>query len=144
MKAINAIRKNLPHPPPAAWIDSRGPLRGHPPRDDLTNPATQRWYWRQMQRHVEIAYVHQLAQQGLSQRAIARQAGHHRGTVKRWLSQPVPALPEGMPVELSEYASLPEALQRRQKKRQLCCQVHNLASQACRTPPFPGKSASIV
>jgi transposase len=129
MKAIQAIRKNLPHLPPTAWMNSRGPLRDHPPRDDLTDPATQRWYWRQMQRHVEIGYVHQLAQQGLSQRAIARQAGHHRRTIKDWLSQPAPALPEGMPVELSEYASLPEALQRQQKKRQLRRQVHDLAGQ---------------
>jgi transposase len=128
MKAINAIRKNLHHPPPAAWTEGRGPLRDHPPRDDLTDPATQRWYWRQMQRHIEIAYVHQLAQQGLSQRAIARQAGHHRRTIRDWLSQPVPVLPEGMPAEWSEYASLPEALQRKQKKRQLRRQVYELAS----------------
>ena len=31
--------------------------------------------------------MHGLAAQGLSQRAIARQTGHNRNTVKRWLQQ---------------------------------------------------------
>jgi transposase len=129
MKAINAIRKNLPHPPPTVWFGGHGPLRDHPPQDELSNPATQHWYWRQMRRHAEISHVHQLAQQGLSQRAIARQTGHHRDTVKGWLGQPVPSLPEGMPAELSEHASLPETPQRKQRKRQLRSQIYDLASQ---------------
>jgi transposase len=127
MKAINAIRKGLPQPPPASGTRGGGPLRDQPPSDDPSDPATQRWYWRQAQRHTDIAQVHELAQQNLSQRAIARQTGHHRQTVKQWLAQPVPPLPEDMPVELSELAALPAPQQRQEQKQQLKRQVHQLA-----------------
>jgi hypothetical protein len=117
MKAINAIRKDLPQPPPASGTKGGGPLRDQPPSDDPNDPATQRWYWRQARRRAQIAQVHDLAQQGLSQRAIARQTGHHRQTVKKWLAQPVPPLPEDMPAELSDLAALP-APQTRQEQEQ--------------------------
>jgi transposase len=129
MKAINAIRKALPHPPPASGTKGGGPLRDQPPSDDPSDPATQRWYWRQARRRAQIAQVHELAQQNLSQRAIARQTGHHRQTVKQWLAQPVPPLPEDMPAELSELAALPAPQQRQEQKRQLKRQVHQLAQE---------------
>jgi transposase-like protein len=129
MKAINAIRKSLPHPPPTSATRGGGPLRSRPPSDDSTDPASQRWYWRQAQRHVEISHVHELAQQGLSQRAIARQTGHHRETIKRWLQEPIPPLPEDMPTDLPEVASLPAPLQRKQQKQKLKHQVHALAQE---------------
>ena len=129
MKAISAIRKSLPHPPPNSATRGGGPLRSQPPSDDPTDPASQRWYWRQAQRHVEISHVHELAQQGLSQRAIARQTGHHRETIKRWLQEPIPPLPEDMPTDLPEVASLPAPLQRKQQKQKLKHQVHALAQE---------------
>jgi transposase-like protein len=129
MKAINAIRKSLPHPPPASATRQGGPLRDRPPSDNLTDPASQRWYWRQARRHAEITHVHELAQQGLSQRAIARQTGHHRETIKRWLQEPIPPLPEDMPTDLPEVASLPAPLQRRRQKQELKRRVHALAQE---------------
>jgi len=126
-KAINAIRKNLPQPPPTSGTRGGGPLHDQPPSDDPNDPATQRWFWRQARRRAQIAQAHELAQQGLSQRAIARQTGHHRQTVKQWLAQPVPPLPEGMPAELSELAALPAPRQRQAQKQQLKRQVHQLA-----------------
>jgi transposase len=71
--------------------------------------------------------VHELSEQGLSIRAIARQTGHHRESIKRWLTQPVPDLPEDMPTELAKHASLPAPLQRQAKKRDLKILVHQLA-----------------
>jgi lambda repressor-like predicted transcriptional regulator/transposase-like protein len=126
MKAVNATRKRLPQPPPAAATRGGGPLRSRPPSNDPTDAASQRWYWRQAQRHAEIAHVHQLAQQGLSQRAIARQTGHHRQTIKRWLQEPIPPLPENMPADLPEAAALPAPLQRKQQKQNLKRRVHAL------------------
>jgi transposase-like protein len=126
MKAINAIRKSLPQPPPTSATRGGGPLRSRPPVDDPADPASQRWYWRQARRHAEISHVHELAQQGLSQRAIARQTGCNRKTIRRWLQEPIPPLPENMPDELPEAASLPAPLQRKQRKQSLKCQVHAL------------------
>jgi transposase len=126
MKAINAVRKSLPHPPPTSAVGEGGPLRSQPPSDDPTDPASQRWYWRQARRHAEITHVHELAQQGLSQRAIARQIGRDRKTIKRWLQEPIPPLPDNMPDELPETASLPAPLQRRQRKQNLQQRVHAL------------------
>jgi transposase len=126
MKAVNAIRKSLPHSPPASATGGGGPLRSQPPSEDPTDPASQRWYWRQAQRHAKISQVHELAQQGLSQRAIARQTGHNRKTVKRWLQEPIPPLPEDMPTDLPEAAALPAPLQRKQQKQDLQHRVHTL------------------
>lgn len=129
MIVIREIRRHLPHPPPTTSIMAGGPLRACPPKDDETDPATQRWYWRQLQRHTHISQVHELAQQGLSQRAIARQTGHHRRTIKLWLEQSIPELPADMPGELSEYAAIPPQRQRRLQRQQLRQQVHKLASE---------------
>jgi transposase/transposase-like protein len=127
MKAINSVRRSLPHPPPVPGTRGGGPLRDRPPSDNPNDPATQHWYWRQAQRRARIAWVHELAQQGMSQRAIARKTGHKRDTIRRWLGQPVPPLPEGMPAELSELASLPAPLQHKEEKRKLKQQIHGLA-----------------
>lgn len=126
MKAIHAIRKRLPHAPSASATRGGSPLRDHPPSDDPADPASQRWYWRRARRHAEILHVHELAEQSLSQRSIARRTGHHCDTVKRWLKEPVPPLPDDMPADLPEIASLPAPLQRRHRKQQLKHLVHAL------------------
>ena len=129
MKVINATRRELPHPPRASVTRDGGQLRPCPPGDDLSDPATQRWYWRQLQRHTQITAVHALAQQGLAQRAIARETGHHRDTIRRWLRQPISPLPENMPPDLPESASLSAPLQRQARKRALKREVHALRKQ---------------
>jgi transposase len=85
MEVIQAVRSALPHPAPEPGSYFRGPLREQPPNADPANPAHQRWQMRRKVREAGIAQVHLLAQQGLSQRAIARQLGLHRVTVKEWL-----------------------------------------------------------
>jgi transposase-like protein len=129
MKTIRAVQKSLPDPPPASATRGGGPLRSRPPNDDPMDPANRRWYWRQAQRFVEISHVHELAQQGLSQRAIARQTGHHRDTIRRWLQESVPPLPKDMPTDLPDMASLPAPVQRQQQKQKLKRQVHALAQE---------------
>lgn len=44
MKVVNAVRKKIPHPPPAASTMGGGPLYAYPPTDDPSDPASQRWY----------------------------------------------------------------------------------------------------
>lgn len=129
MKAIHAVRKRLPEPPPAPGIKPGGPLHPQPPSTDPYDPATQRWYWRQIQRRERIKAVHKLAEQGLSYRAIARQSGHNRRTVKKWLQGPIPSLPKNVPDHISEYAALSVRQQSRLKKQHLKQQVHSLAQQ---------------
>lgn len=85
MEVIQAVRSALPHPAPEPGSNFRGPLRDQPPTADPADPAHQRWQMRRKVREAGIAHVQRLAQQGLSQRAIARQLGLHRATVKEWL-----------------------------------------------------------
>lgn len=127
MKAINRIRKAIPEAPTAPGQKERGPLMDHPPSDDPNDPASQRWYWRQARRQARIAHVHKLAEEGLSQRGIARETGHHRDTIRRWLQEPVPALPDNMPEELNELASLPAPSQRKESKQRVKRQIHELS-----------------
>lgn len=129
MKAIHAVLKALPKAPPVPSLFTGGQLRPHPPSPDATDPASQRWYWRQADRRTQIAQVHALATQGLSQRAIAHRTGHNRRTVKLWLEAPVPPLPPEMPETLSGIAALPAPQQRRERKLQLRQQVHTLAQE---------------
>lgn len=129
MKAIHAVLKALPKVPPVPSLFTGGQLRPHPPSADTADPASQRWYWRQADRHAQIVQVHELAAQGLSQRAIALRTGHNRRTVKLWLAQPVPPLPPEMPKTLSGIAALPAPQQRRERKVQLRQQVHTLAQE---------------
>jgi transposase len=129
MKVIQAIRNALPQPRPAVGSRGGGPLRSQPPSDNPADPATQRWYGRQEQRRTQLAQVHALAQQGFSQRAIARQTGHHRHTIRRWLQQPIPDAPTATPVELAAHAALPLPRQRPVIKAQRLQQVHHLAQQ---------------
>ena len=51
MKAIHAVLKALPKAPPVLSSFTGGQLRPHPPSADVTDPASQRWYWRQAARH---------------------------------------------------------------------------------------------
>jgi len=73
-------------------------MRQSPPSDDPEDPATHRWRVRYTERQHLLAEVHRLAKQGLSLRAIARQTGLHRQTVKAWLVQ---APPTSEPLDLS-------------------------------------------
>lgn len=87
MAAIQDLRKTLPSPPPPERRGKGGPIVNHPPSENQNDPAVQRWYQRRQERQAGIEQVQQLSQQGLSQRAIARQAGLNRRTVKQWLQE---------------------------------------------------------
>jgi transposase len=88
MKLINSVRKNLPEPPPSPERAIRS--RRSRPLSASPNPATPD---PQAVRNRQIAWVHHLAEQGLSQRAIARQTGFHRLTVREWLQMERPVVP---------------------------------------------------
>jgi transposase len=91
MKLVNAVRRSLPSPPPT--LHTRG-IRSHgltAPKD-LTDLEVQQWQQRRAERDRQIGLVHYLAEQGLSQRAIERQTGFSRPTVKKWLNLARPDL----------------------------------------------------
>ena len=130
LEVIKAVRKQLPSPPPMPGVGRGGPLLPQPPSDDLNDPATQRWHWRRAARRAGIAEMHGLAAQGLSQRAIARQTGHHRETVKHWLQQEPEFLLVGAPSD-AQAATPPPATadQRMTARRDKLAQVHALGDQ---------------
>ncbi len=127
MKLINAVRRNLPSCPTTSQGRGARALRCQPPSDDPNDPAVQRWQRRRAERDQQIGLVHHLADQGYSQRAIERQTGFSRPTVKKWLKLKRPELsleailaaPEPAPVSLS-----PAAL-----KRAKIRQAHDLVKQ---------------
>jgi hypothetical protein len=84
MKLVNAVRRNLPEPPPSA-ARAIGPGLNRPSNDDPDSQTVRRRHERQLLRNRQLAWVHHLAEQGLSQRAIARRTGFHRRTVRMWL-----------------------------------------------------------
>jgi transposase len=128
MKLVNAVRKSLPPlPSPSAQRGAR-PLRRQPPSADHTAPTRQRWEQRQAERQGQVTQVQQLAEQGLSQRAIARQTGYHRRTVKTWLQPsrpPSPPAPSEPPPRPRLSAVQPPGVVKQQKKRR----AHELAGQ---------------
>jgi hypothetical protein len=89
MEAIQDLRKALPMPPAAERQGKGGPIVNHPPSEDPDDPAVQRWHARRQERQAGIEQVQRLYQQGLSQRAIARQTRLNRRTVKQWLKEPI-------------------------------------------------------
>jgi transcriptional regulator with XRE-family HTH domain len=127
MKLINAVRRNLPDPPTTPQGRGTRSLRSQPPSDNPNDPALQRWQRRQAEREQQIGRVHHLAEQGYSRRAIERQTGFSRPTVKKWLKLKRPdlsletilAVPEPVPVSLS-----PAAI-----KRVKIRQAHDLVKQ---------------
>ncbi len=125
-EVIRQVRRTLPTPPPAATYGWGGPLRAQPPSDDPADPAVQRWQARQEARRAGIAQVQALAAQGLSLRAIARQLGLHRRTVRSWL-RPAPPPTGGLHiVELA--ASTPTRAYHRRTPA-LVAQIQHLAAQ---------------
>ena len=129
MKAVHAVRRSLPKAPAAPVLHIGGRLCDKPPSSDQSDAANQRWHWRQLHRREQIVEVHALAQQGLSQRAISQQTGHHRASIKRWLAQAIPMLPVDTPTSLSDIAALPGPQQRREQRRRLLARVQTLAKE---------------
>ena len=110
-------------------VHASGRLCTTPPSSDQSDAASQRWYWRQLHRREQIAEVHALGRQGVSQRAISQQTGHHHATIKQWLAQAIPTLPADMPVSLSDIAALPGPQQRRAQRCRLLARVQALAQE---------------
>lgn len=89
---LTQVRRSLPTPPPRPRQGRGGPLSPVPPTRHRDDPATQQWHLRRAQRHAELTEVHALARRGYSQHAIARHTGRNPRTIRRWLTQEVPAL----------------------------------------------------
>jgi transposase len=130
LEVIQAVRRSLPIPPPKPARRWGGRLQLSPPSDQPDDPEYQRWQLRQATRQAGIAQVHALARQGQSQRAIARQLGLHRRTVKVWLAlDPATEVPTDLVHNWHE-RQLPHAASMRRKVRQAKqTQVRVLAEQ---------------
>jgi predicted transcriptional regulator len=130
MEVIQAARSALPSPAPEPGSGFRGRLYDQPPSENPADPAHQRWQMRRKVREAGIAHVHTLAEQGLSQRAIARQLGLHRKTVKQWLQMEPPAEIAENFVQVWHDRTIPKADALRRAARQTKHQrVHELRSQ---------------
>jgi len=122
-EVISQVRKTLPAPPPPPRYGWGGPVRSEPPPGDAADPAVQRWQERRERRAQGITMVRDLAAQGLSTRAIARQTGLHRRTVKGWLEA---APPEQVVIPASD----PAPRRRRHRRTpELLAQIRALAEQ---------------
>jgi transposase len=128
MAVISQVRKTVPPAPqpPPAHLGWSGPLRAVPPSDDPHDPAVQRWHLRRQRRAEGIALVQALAARGLSARAICRQTGLARHTVRRWLTS-VPDAPSLRPDPAPALSA--HARPRRQRQTPaLLAQIHALAA----------------
>jgi len=127
-EVIRQVRRALPTPPPPATYGWGGPLRAQPPSDDPADPAVQRWQARQEARRAGIAQVQSLAAQGLSLRAIARQLGLHRRTVRSWL-RPVPPPAGDLHLHIVELAASTPTRAYHRRTPALVAQIQHLAAQ---------------
>ncbi len=129
-EVIRQVRRTRPTPPPAATYGWGGPLHARPPSDNPADPAVQRWQARQEARQearrAGIAQVHALARQGLSLRAIARQRGLHRRTVRSWLR---PAPPPAGDLHLVEPAASAPTRPYHRRTPALVAQIQQLSAQ---------------
>jgi lambda repressor-like predicted transcriptional regulator/transposase-like protein len=78
-KAMAALRKSVPKPPPVSQPMS---LKGLPRKHPLPGKLAAH--------RAAIARVFALYEQGVSIRGIRRQTGHSRNTIKRWLRGEIP------------------------------------------------------
>lgn len=78
-KAVMALRKSVPKPPP---VTQRVSLRGLPRKYPLPEKLAAH--------RAAIARVYALHEQGISIRGIRRRTGHSRNTIKRWLKGEIP------------------------------------------------------
>ena len=79
-KAVMALRKSVPKPPP---VTQRVSLRGLPRKYPLPEKLAAH--------KAAIARVYALHEQGVSIRGIRRRTGHSRNTIKRWLKGEIPS-----------------------------------------------------
>ena len=116
-EVYRAVRASIPRPPalpqgtpdePAAH-PARVHLGGRPrktvPPMDAADGDAQQWHQREAVREAAKAQVQALHEEGVSQRAIARQTGVARDTVRLWLQQAA-AVPAGTAVLESGHLAL--------------------------------------
>jgi transposase-like protein len=97
-EVIRVARKALPKPPPSTRRTLGGRPRRSPPPADAIDAAAERWRWREATRQAGIREAHELRGRGVSLRAISRQLGVNRRTVRAWLARrPCPARTAPMP-----------------------------------------------
>jgi len=96
LSVIERVRRALPSPPPPRRRERGRLLHPHHAHEQAAKPRAPHWYAQQEARYREIVRAQELARQGLSQRAVARQRGVTHTTVKRWLAAS-PAPPAAPP-----------------------------------------------
>jgi hypothetical protein len=89
------VRKAIPTPPPATRATLGGRPRTVTPPAEATDVATERWRWREATRQAGIHEAHDLRGRGVALRAIARQLGVNRRTVRAWLAREAPPRTDG-------------------------------------------------
>jgi hypothetical protein len=89
-EVVKQLRRTIPTPPPAKGPSLHGRLRHTPPAPDQHDPAAERYRWRQARRAVGIAQAQALRQQARPIRALARELGVNRRTIRKWLQLPAP------------------------------------------------------
>ena len=109
-EVIRAVRQALPKPPPTTRRTLGGRPRRRPPPADATDAATERWRWREATRQAGIREAHALRARGVALRAIARQLGVTRRTVRGWLAREAPPRGDGSdaPPDLPPPPPMPE------------------------------------
>jgi len=132
MAVIHQVRKSLPSAPqpPPTHLGWSGPPHAVPPSDDPNDPAVHRWYLRRRRRAEGVALVQSLAARGLSARAIARQTGLSRNTVRRWVGSV--SAEEGRLLADPPPEEPPARRPRRHRQTPaLLAQIHALAAVRC-------------
>lgn len=139
LAVISQARRSLPTPPPRSRQGRGGPLTPAPPTRHVNDPATQQWHLRRARRSAELREVHDLVQQGYSQRAIATLTGRHRRTVRACLAQAVPDLSEETQALAARVAAdgADTVLRRRRRTPDRLQRVQGLASAASPTRRLP-------
>jgi len=133
LEVSKAVRQQVPSPPPMPGVGRGGPQHPQPPSADPHDPAPQRWHWRRATRRAGPAEMQGLAAQGLSQRAIARQTGHHRQTVRRWLQEApefiLVAAPSDAQAATPPAATADQQILKQSARREKLAQIHALGAQ---------------
>lgn len=90
---IKAVRKALPVSPPTTRFTVGGRPRKSAPAEETVDTASQRWRAREAARQEGQALVRTLREQGHSLRAVSRQTGFTRRTIRGWLGRTPPPTP---------------------------------------------------
>ena len=124
-KAVVALRKSIPKPPP---VSQRVSLKGLPRKYPLPEKLAAH--------RAAIARVYALHEQGVSIRGIRRRTGHSRNTIKRWLKGEIPRVISQSEVP-TQWALLEELITEKEPEEHSSSATHPPASAPPEAPVVP-------